>query len=280
MVAIVLVGCSGTGEPLGEVRNTGRRSDDFPNILLRTQENRPVRFYDDLVRDRIVIINFMYTTCPLICPGTTVNLGRVHALLGDRVGDDILMLSITLDPKTDTPGVLKRYSDLFGAKKGWLYLTGNYDEIDLLRRRLGVYDLDPVIDADITQHSGIITFGNDRTDRWAALPALMESAEIVEAIYRFTSTGDDRYRWKPPTVKRPLRYQGRGTVREISVEESRIVVDHEDIPGLMKAMTMGFDVAEPGMIDSLAPGQGIEFDVEFTKGRYRIVALSIPTAVR
>src|SRR5712691_2803925 len=71
-------------------RSTGKLSDRFPNILLRTQDNTPVRFYDDLVKDRIVIINFIYTTCYDICPGTTGNLMRVHQHLGDRVGRDIL----------------------------------------------------------------------------------------------------------------------------------------------------------------------------------------------
>ncbi|MEE8556480.1 MAG: SCO family protein [Myxococcota bacterium] len=272
IVAIFVLGCS--GDPQDLARDTGKRSDGFSNILLRTHEDQPVRFYDDLVRDRTVIINFMYTTCPLICPGTAANLSKVHALLGDRMGDDILMLSISLDPDTDTPELLKRYWEIFGARKGWIYLRGDYDEVDLLRHQLGVYDPDPVIDADITQHSGIITFGNDRTDRWGALPALMKSDEIVETIYRFTETGDDRYRLKTRRAKKPQLYPGRGIVREIDVDASRIVVDHEDIQELMPAMTMAFELAQPGMVTGLVPGQQIDFDVEFTEGRYRIVALS------
>ena len=110
-----------------------------------------------------------------------------HKLLGDRVGRDILMLSISIDPKVDTPAVLRRYFKMYdGPKRGWLFLTGDYDEIDLLRHKLGVYDLDPIIDADKTSHSGLLTFGNDRTNRWAALPALMNSEEIVETILRIT----------------------------------------------------------------------------------------------
>ena len=97
------------------------------------------------------------------------------------------MLSVSIDPDFDTPEVLRRYAERFGGQQtGWFYLTGDYDEIDLLRHRLGVYDLDPVIDADRTEHSGIITFGNDKTDWWAALPALMDSEEIVRTILRIT----------------------------------------------------------------------------------------------
>ncbi len=165
---------------------TGKTSDRFPNILLRTQENKPVRFYQDLVKDKSVIVNFMYTTCKLSCLPTTAKLALIHKLLGKRVGRDILMLSISLDPAVDTPKVLKEYMARFGQFPGWYFLTGNYDEIELLRHRMGVYDLDPIIDADKTQHAGIITFGNDRTDQWAALPALMDHRGIVRTVLRIT----------------------------------------------------------------------------------------------
>ena len=102
------------------------------------------------------------------------------------------MLSVSIDPEQDTPEVLKRYWETFGSKPGWYYLTGDYDEIDALRRSLGVYDLDPIIDADKTQHAGLITFGNDRTNRWSALPALMDARGIVETIRRITRDGERR----------------------------------------------------------------------------------------
>ncbi len=163
-------------------------SDKFPNILLRTHNNEPVRFYDDLVKDRIIIVNFMYTRCEGICSPTVINLKNIHRRLGKSVGKNVLILSISIDADYDTPEKLKEYVNKLGGElPGWLYLTGDYDEIEVLRRRFGVYDLDPVIDADKSQHSGIITFGNDRNNQWAALPALMDSEEIVETIYRVTS---------------------------------------------------------------------------------------------
>jgi len=159
---------------------------NLPNILLYTQDGEPVRFYDDLVKDRIVLINFMYTQCTGKCPPTTRSLVKVQDLLGDRVGTDILILSISLDPEVDTPQVLKAYADDFGAGPGWVYLTGQFDDIDMLRHKLGVFDPDPIIDADKTNHAGLLTFGNERTGRWAALPALLETDEIVRAVLRIT----------------------------------------------------------------------------------------------
>ena len=75
----------------------------FPNVTLTTHEGKKVRFYDDLIKDKIVLINFMYVKCEGICPGTTANLLKVQKMLGDRVGRDIFMYSITLKPEEDTP---------------------------------------------------------------------------------------------------------------------------------------------------------------------------------
>ncbi|NRA02032.1 MAG: SCO family protein [Myxococcales bacterium] len=173
--------------PLRASEGRRKQSDRFPNVLLTTHDERQVRFYDDLVKDRTVIVNFMYTTCYNVCLPIAQNLGRVHALFGERMGRDVLLISISIDSEVDDPEALRGYIERNGGeKRGWVYLTGDYDEIDGLRRSLGVYDLDPVIDADKTQHSGLITFGNDRTDLWGALPALMDSGEIVESVVRIT----------------------------------------------------------------------------------------------
>jgi len=175
-------------EPISTREAKGTTSDRFPNVVLHTQEGEPVRFYDDLVKDHTILVNFMYARCEGACPGTTRNLVKVHRALGDHVGNDVLMLSISIDGEAvDTPADLRAYADRYGGTRpGWLYLTGDYDEVDAVRRSLGVYDLDPEIDADKTQHSGLITFGNDRTDRWAALPGLMASDEIARTVLRIT----------------------------------------------------------------------------------------------
>ncbi len=186
----------------GPVRRGARRkqSDKFSNIVLYTQHGKRVRFYDDLVKDKIVLINLMYTDCPKICPVNSARLAEIYELLEPRMGRDITMLSISIDPKVDTPERLKRYWKAFGSKPGWLFLTGDYDEIDRLRRELGVYDLDPVIDADKTQHSGIITIGNDRTNRWTALPILMHTKRLAATILR--NTWDKQWRRRPGKVRK------------------------------------------------------------------------------
>ena len=164
-------------------------SDVFPNTLLLTQEGKPVRFYDDLVKGKAVLVNFIYTSCQKSCSPTTANLALVHGLLGDRVGRDLFMLSISLDPTVDRPKELKDYAARFGQFKGWYFLTGNEAEIDDLRRKLGLYDLDPAIDADKTQHAGIVVVGSDTTNRWSSLPALMDPRQLAQTVLRITRNG-------------------------------------------------------------------------------------------
>ncbi len=154
----------------------------LPNVLLRNQDNQPVRFYDDLVKDKIVTINFFYAKCEEICPVVIANLARVQKLLGDRVGREIFMSSITLRPETDTPEALKDYSRMHGAQPGWSFLTGDRKDIELLRRSLGFTTPDANLDKDITQHIGNVRYGNEPLMLWAACPGVARPEWIAESI--------------------------------------------------------------------------------------------------
>lgn len=154
----------------------------FPNVTLTTHQGKKVKFYDDLLRDKIVVINFMYVKCEGVCPGVTANLLQVQKLLGDRVGRDIFMYSITLKPEEDTPAALKKYAEMHKVGPGWLFLTGKPDDIELLRRKLGFVDPDPVVDADKSSHIGNIRYGNERFQLWAATPGLSDPKWLVECI--------------------------------------------------------------------------------------------------
>ena len=161
-----------------DAAHTGR----FPNPTLYTHEGKAVKFYDDLIRGKVVAVNMMYAECAGICPSMTSNLVRVQKLLGERVGRDIFMYSITLQPELDTPRRLKEYAEMHHVKPGWLFLTGAPADIQSLRYRLGFFDPDPVIDRDNSTHIGMVRIGNDVYDRWTMSPALAEPEQIVAAI--------------------------------------------------------------------------------------------------
>jgi len=153
----------------------------FPNVLLRTQSGAAVRFYDDVLKGRVVTINFFFTTCTTICPRTTANLVKVQDALGASLGRDVMMISITVDPNTDTPPVLERYARAHGARPGWFFLTGSQKDIDQVRRHLGV-NRDG--GDNKTQHTGMLSYGNEATGQWAATPAMADPAQIARSVLR------------------------------------------------------------------------------------------------
>jgi protein SCO1/2 len=155
----------------------------LPNVVLRTQDNREVRFYDDLIKGKIVTINFIYSTCADgTCPLITANLVHVQRLLHEHVGRDIFMYSITLDPQHDTPKVLKQYARAYHVGPGWEFLTGKPDDIEFLRRRLRFTDPDPVVDKDPARHSGNVRYGNEPMTLWAACQGQAKPEWIAESI--------------------------------------------------------------------------------------------------
>jgi copper(I)-binding protein/cytochrome oxidase Cu insertion factor (SCO1/SenC/PrrC family) len=138
-------------------------ADYFPNVPLVTHEGETVHFFDDLIKDRIVAINFIYTRCPDTCPLETAQLVRVQNIMGDRVGKDVFFYSISIDPKNDTPEVLKGYRKRF--KANWTFLTGKNEDIVKLRKKLGLYI--PEIQAeDSNNHNVNMIIGNQATGRW------------------------------------------------------------------------------------------------------------------
>ena len=155
---------------------------NFPNIALTTHEGEQVRFYDDLVKDKLVTINMMFTACKAVCPLTTANLVRVQKLLAERVGRDLFMYSITLDPKNDTPEVLKEYARTFGVEPGWKFLTGKPEDIELLRRRLGFSWANREMDQDKDFHTGNVRYGNEPLMLWGAVPGMAEPEWVSECV--------------------------------------------------------------------------------------------------
>jgi cytochrome oxidase Cu insertion factor (SCO1/SenC/PrrC family) len=136
----------------------------FPNIPLVTQDGVIVRCYDDLIKNKIVVINFIYASCRDACPLETARLLQVQQWVGDRVGNDIFMYSITIDPKHDMPAVLKQYAEKFHVGTGWTFLSGKKQHIDLVRKKLGLYTQDS--NGKRKDHTANLIIGNEATGQW------------------------------------------------------------------------------------------------------------------
>lgn len=204
------------GEPAAAARTSGRGgsiwgADYFPDIQLTTHDGRSVRFFD-LIENRVVAINFIYTTCPDACPMETARMMEVHKLLGGRLGKDVFFYSITIDPERDTPEVLRKYHETWGIGEGWTFLTGKEEDITLLRRKLGVYSrIDPGKDA--LDHNLSLVIGNQGTGRW------MKRSPYENPYVLATQLGSWLHNWKLPS-EAARDYADAPEIRQISTGEN------------------------------------------------------------
>lgn len=176
-VAIVLACLARTGPAAAAANQSPWGADYFPNVPLVTQDGRKVRFFD-LIKGKVVAINFIFTGCSAACSMETARLRQVGDLLGDRLGKDVFFISISIDPDNDTPQTLKEYKEKFKIGPGWTFLTGRIEDIDELRQKLGLY-YPPQFGVDNkNDHDLNLVIGNQATGRWQKASAF-ENPEIL-----------------------------------------------------------------------------------------------------
>ncbi|MGD0987366.1 MAG: SCO family protein [Candidatus Sulfotelmatobacter sp.] len=148
----------------------------FTDTVLLDQDGKEQRFYTDLVKDKIVVINAVFASCKESCPMMEANIARIQQWLGPRLGVDVNLISISVDPETDTPSVLKQYCARFDARPGWYFLTGKKENVDLVLRKLGLY-------VDNKQdHLNLFLVGNDRTGLWKKSLGVGDSEKIIGVV--------------------------------------------------------------------------------------------------
>jgi protein SCO1/2 len=139
-------------------------ADYFPDVTLTTQDGKPVRLYEDLLKGKSVAINVIYTSCTDECPLETARMAEVQRLLGEHAGKDVLFYSISIDPEHDTPEVLKAYARKFNVGPGWLFLTGKKEDIKLVTKKLGLSRNSDALNRD--GHASSLMLGNEPAGQW------------------------------------------------------------------------------------------------------------------
>jgi protein SCO1/2 len=148
----------------------------FTDVELVDQNGAKVRFYSDLLRDKVVIINSFFATCQGSCLPMNRNLERLQDALGDRVGKDVYIISISVDPTVDTPASLKEYARKLHARSGWYFLTGEKQNVGTALTKLGQF-----VD-DKQNHLNIVIIGNERTGLWKKAFALARPEELLKVV--------------------------------------------------------------------------------------------------
>lgn len=152
-------------------------------------------------------INFIFTSCTDSCPLETARLLQVQKVLGDRVGKDVFLYSISIDPETDTPEILKKYTEKFRIGPGWQFLTGNKDDITALRKSLGLF-IDGIDNGRNKDHNLSLIIGNQSTGRWMKSSPMENPYILADRLsktlqnWKDASTNDQDYA-SAPTLRPP-----------------------------------------------------------------------------
>src|SRR5688572_12178494 len=148
----------------------------FTDIQLVNQNGEKMRFYPDLLQGKTVIINSFFATCQGSCLPITRNLQKIQEALGERLGHDVRIISISVDPTVDTPGELMAFGKKFQARPGWYFLTGSKENVEFVLKKLGQFV------ENKQNHYNIIIVGNDRTGLWKKAFGLAKSEHLIEVV--------------------------------------------------------------------------------------------------
>jgi protein SCO1 len=149
-------GAAATSNPWG--------ADYFPNPMVTTHEGRQLRFYDDLIRGRTVVVNTFFTVCSQVCPLGTAKLLELQRLFGDRMGKDVVFISLSIDPLRDSAEAMKAYAERYGVGPGWIFVTGQEADLALIIRKLGLGVRQP--EDPLDDHSTTLMVGHEPSGQW------------------------------------------------------------------------------------------------------------------
>jgi cytochrome oxidase Cu insertion factor (SCO1/SenC/PrrC family) len=148
----------------------------FGDVELIDQDGRKVRFYTDVLKGKTVVVNALFTTCTNVCPPISRNFERIQEALGERLGKDVFLVSITVDPENDTPEKLKAYAEKFHVRAGWSFLTGKKENVDQALYKLGQYVQDK------NSHKTIVIIGNEATGLWKKAFGLARADDLIKLV--------------------------------------------------------------------------------------------------
>lgn len=146
---------------------------NIPDLEVYDQDGKTLRFYTDLIKGKLVAINFLFTSCKFICPMQGESFSKLQAALGNRLGRDVWLISISTDPEIDSPVKLKGWGKLFGAKDGWTFVTGKQKNIERILEMLGV-------SVTKEEHSPIALIGHGDKGTWIRADGLSEPERFMK----------------------------------------------------------------------------------------------------
>ena len=149
---------------------------DLLDHTLVDQHGNKVKFASEVIGDRIVVMDFIYTTCTTVCPVISAVFGQLQNRLGDRLGDDVVLVSVSVDPVRDTPQRLNAYSKIHKAQPGWIWLTGQKRTMDEVLDGLGAYS------PNFADHAAMVLIGDGQNGQWSRYYGFPNPGRIMERV--------------------------------------------------------------------------------------------------
>jgi protein SCO1/2 len=158
----------------------------IPDLKVVTQDGKTVNFYSDLIKGKVVAVNFVFTSCTTVCPPLGAMFGKLQEQHANRIGKDEHLVSISIDPEVDTPERLKAWSKKFGARPGWTLVTGKKDDIVRILKAMNAYS------ADYANHQPVTLVGNDATGTWKRSYGFTTAAKLAVMLDEFSAPAGGR----------------------------------------------------------------------------------------
>ncbi|HEV2706260.1 MAG TPA: SCO family protein [Pyrinomonadaceae bacterium] len=165
----------------GAQQGVARTQPSIPDIEVFDQNGKKMRFYSDLIAGKVVAVNFIFTSCTFVCPMQGSNFAKLQTALGERLGRDVHLISVSVDPATDTPARLKAWGEKFGVKAGWTLVTGEQASMDKLLRTLTGDATRPV------EHSPVVLLGDFDKGGWVRAYGLAEPERYLDLLAKASS---------------------------------------------------------------------------------------------
>ncbi|HKD80577.1 MAG TPA: SCO family protein [Candidatus Angelobacter sp.] len=155
----------------------------IPDVVMTNEHGQRVRLLSDVIGDRVVVINTVFTTCTTICLPMGANFGKLEKLLGNNAGRDVILISISIDAANDTPERLRAWAEQFGEGPGWTLLTGDKRDVDTALKAMGVYTPDKL------QHTSTILIGRAKNGEWVRTNGLAKASALAEIVKTLLTKG-------------------------------------------------------------------------------------------
>ena len=146
------------------------------DLEVRDQDGVQHKFASDVIAGNIVALNFVYTSCATACPLTSAIFASVQTKLGERLGQHVRLVSMSINPVIDIPARLKEYAERFHAGPDWIWLTGEKQQVERILKGMGVYT------ADYTGHPPTFLVGDASRNVWFRFNGLPGRDQIVAKI--------------------------------------------------------------------------------------------------